>query len=494
MDLPPIYAGAAREPPAVSLLKAIIHVMEVQGFEIKKTIGRGGMGTAYLAIQESLDRQVVLKTMNTAQAEQTDFLERFLNEGRIVAALRHPHIITIFDIGATSDVVYMSMEYIEGGDLKDRIPLGFTVDQALNVIESVASALHYAHGQGVIHRDVKPANILFSVDSKPLLSDFGIAKQTTVDAELTSTGTILGSPFYMSPEQAEGQQVDGRADIYSLGIIFYEMLTGVRPYPGDSAIKIIVQHIQAPIPTLPDEFKAYQQLLNFLIAKNREDRFESAGDVVAYIQEMRDKATRASRAAVEKANLAARRPTGFGGFLSAYKRTLALFAMIIIIVGAYGAFYYYTQSMAIATFAMRTPPANTADSGDGATTQATAQTQSSGANEEDVVEALEWLAQTRLKQDMLTDPPADNAHYYYSRLLQLDQKRAQGGFVQIAERFVVLAEKEFSDSNFRQAQTYITLGLQVQSSNEGLLTLQSFIDTRDRSILEHLLAHFTAND
>ena len=469
--------------------------MEVQGFEIKKTIGRGGMGTAYLAIQESLGRQVVLKTMNTAQAEQTDFLERFLNEGRIVAALRHPHIITIFDIGATDDVVYMSMEYIEGGDLKDRIPLGFTATQALSVVENVASALQYAHTQGVIHRDVKPANILFSTDATPLLSDFGIAKQTTVDAELTSTGTILGSPFYMSPEQAEGQQVDGRADIYSLGIIFYEMLTGERPYPGDSAIKIIVQHIQSPIPTLPAEFKPYQQLLNLMIAKNREDRFETAGDVVGYIREMREAAERASRAAVDEAKQAAARPTGFSGVLSRYKRTLALVAMVLIIVGAYGGFYFYTQTVAVQTFATRTPPPSanddTGNTNGGAA--ASTQNQSGSANEEDVVKALEWLAQTRLKQDMLTDPPADNAHYYYSRLLQLDQQRAQGGFAKIAERFVVLAEKEFSESNYRQAQTYITLGLQVQPNNEGLLTLQSFIDTRDRSVLENLVDFFTGN-
>ena len=220
--------------------------MDVPGFEIKKTIGKGGMGTAYLAVQESLGRQVVLKTMNTSQADQTDFLERFLNEGRIVAALRHPHIITIFDIGATDDVVYMSMEYVDGGDLKDKIQLGCNEGEALNVVENIADALHFAHGEGVIHRDVKPANILYRVDGTPLLTDFGIAKQTKVDAELTSTGTILGSPFYMSPEQAEGHKVDGRADIYSLGIIFYEMLTGERPYPGDSAIKIIVQHIQSP--------------------------------------------------------------------------------------------------------------------------------------------------------------------------------------------------------------------------------------------------------
>lgn len=175
-----------------------------------------------------------------------------------MAGLRHPHIITIFDIGATDEVVYMSMEYIEGGDLKDRIPIGFTADEALRVVEAIASALHYAHGQGVIHRDGKPANILFSADNTPLLSDFGIAKQATVDAEFTSTGTILGSPFYMSPEQAEGQVLDGRADIYSLGIIFYEMLTGERPYPRGSAIKIIVQHIQSPIPKLPEQFRSYQ--------------------------------------------------------------------------------------------------------------------------------------------------------------------------------------------------------------------------------------------
>ena len=467
--------------------------MEVQGFEIKKAIGRGGMGTAYLAIQESLGRRVVLKTMNTHQAEQTDFLERFLNEGRIVAALRHPHIITIFDIGATDDVVYMSMEYIEGGDLKDRIPVGFSAEEALRVVECIASALSYAHGEGVIHRDVKPANILFSSDHTPLLSDFGIAKQTTVDAELTSTGTILGSPFYMSPEQAEGQQVDGRADIYSLGIIFYEMLTGDRPYPGDSAIKIIVQHIQSPIPTLPEQYKSYQQLLNLMIAKNREDRFESAGDVVAYIREMRDKAERASRAAVDNAGAAA--SAARAGFLSAHKRTLALVAMVLIILGAYGGFYYYTETLTVSTFARRDlPPPQTdgTDSGDISGIAAAPQS-ALGADRDEVIKALEWLAQARLKQDMLTDPPADNALYYYSRLLQLDEQRAQSGFTEIAERFVVLAEKEFSERNFRQAQTYVTLGLQVQPNNEGLLTLQSFIDTRDRSMLENLMDFFAGN-
>ena len=433
--------------------------------------------------------------MNTAQAEQTDFLERFLNEGRIVAALRHPHIITIFDIGATDEVVYMSMEYIEGGDLKQRIEQGFSADQALLVVECIASALHYAHLEGVIHRDVKPANILFRSDGTPLLSDFGIAKQTKIDAELTSTGTILGSPFYMSPEQAEGQLVDGRADIYSLGIILYEMLTGERPYPGDSAIKIIVQHIQSPIPTLPEPLQRFQRLLNLMIAKNRDDRFENAGDVAAYIHELREQTQHTEKSETESAGTA--QPTSRGMSAGA-KRTLALVAMLVIIVAAFGGFYFYTESLTTSQFARRSlaPPSsedpsqtttNPTSTGNGAVAA------NGGATQEEVVKALEWLARARLQQDRLTEPPADNAHYYYSRLLQLDEERAMKGFAEIAERFVVLAEKEFSERNFRQAQTYITLGLQVEPDNEGLRTLQTFIDTRDRSVLENLMDFFTGS-
>ena len=150
--------------------------MDVPGFEIKRNIGKGGMGTAYLAIQESLGRQVVLKTMNANQSGQADFLERFLNEGRIVAALRHPHIITIFDIGATDELVYMSMEYVDGGDLKEKIRTGCTVEEALDMVESISSALHFTHRQGVIHRDVKPKNIMITPSGVAKLADMGLAR------------------------------------------------------------------------------------------------------------------------------------------------------------------------------------------------------------------------------------------------------------------------------------------------------------------------------
>jgi serine/threonine-protein kinase PpkA len=263
--------------------------VEIPGFEVKRTIGRGGMATVYLAIQQSLDREVVLKTLDTTNDESGDFFERFLKEGRIVASLRHPHIVTIFDIGTADDVVYISMEYVDGGDLRAKIENRLAPVRALDLVSKIAQALAYAHKNDIIHRDVKPANILFHSDGTPLLSDFGIAKEQKVDKELTSTGTILGSPFYMSPEQAEGLTVDGRTDIYSLGVIFYEMLTGEKPYEGDSAIKVIMKHIQSPVPTLPPQLDQFQPLLNKMMAKNREQRVATAEELVEEVEELRTK-------------------------------------------------------------------------------------------------------------------------------------------------------------------------------------------------------------
>jgi len=471
--------------------------MDVPGFQIKRTIGKGGMGTAYLAVQESLGRQVVLKTMNTANAEQTDFLERFLNEGRIVAALRHPHIITIYDIGATEEVVYMSMEYVEGGDLKTRIQEGVSPEFALHVVEKIGAALDYAHAEGVIHRDVKPANILFRKDGTPLLSDFGIAKQTRGDAELTSTGTILGSPFYMSPEQAEGMKVDGRSDIYSLGIIFYEMLMGERPYLGDSAIKVIVQHIQSPIPALPERFKRYQPLLEGMIAKDREDRLPSAAALVEQVQALRN-AGSGRRSGQASEDNGARTP-GAERRLLRHPRVLGLASLALLVAAGFTGFYLYTESISSSSFARPSdavaPRATPVEPALASARPSDEAPPSPGPALDEVVRALEWLARQRLEEGKLTEPPADNAYYYYSRLLEIDpsNERARAGFAEIAERYVVLAEQEFARHNYRQAQAYITLGLQVAPDNEGLLALQSFIDHRDKSVLENIIDFFTGN-
>ena len=222
--------------------------MEIPGYKINRVLGKGGMATVFLATQKSLGRSVVLKITNT-EKEHSDVTEnedsdviigRFINEGRIIASLVHPHIITIFDIGTYNNLLYISMEYVNGGDLKQKIAQTVPPEQALDILIRIGGSLDYAHSKGIIHRDVKPANILFRHDGTPLLTDFGIAKQTQSDLELTSVGLVVGSPHYMSPEQAEGTTLDGRSDIYGLGIIFFEMLTGAKPYEGDSALKIVM--------------------------------------------------------------------------------------------------------------------------------------------------------------------------------------------------------------------------------------------------------------
>lgn len=191
--------------------------MEIPGYKIQREIGKGGMATVYLAIQESLGRPVVLKVMGTNLETTPEFSKRFLNEGHVLASLSHPNIITIFDIGIAEDFLYISMEYLGGGSLALRIAQGMTPEGALDIVRQIGTALAFAHARGVVHRDVKPANILYRDDGTPVLTDFGIAKQAG-DSELTSTGTILGSPYYMSPEQAEGRvELDGRSDIYKIG-------------------------------------------------------------------------------------------------------------------------------------------------------------------------------------------------------------------------------------------------------------------------------------
>ncbi len=466
--------------------------MEVPGYTIKRTIGQGGMATAHLAIQHSLQREVVLKTMNTRDQESADFLERFLNEGRIVASLRHPNIITIYDIGQAGRYVYIAMEYVEGGDLKHRIQESIAPKTAISIIVDIAQALEYAHGHGIIHRDVKPANILFRGDGTPLLSDFGIAKQVSADAELTSTGTILGSPFYMSPEQSEGFVVDGRTDIYSLGVILYEMLTGERPYTGDTAIKVIMHHIQSPLPKLPKTLSEYQPLLDRMMAKDRRKRLRNAGQLVTEARRLLDSGTDRTPAAGDAADEGKKRARGSS------RRLVGALALVVLAVISVGGWYLVAEASRPSSLVQRAPGNTEAPSAP--TTlepppAAVLQTEPGAAGGQqvdraDAIKALEWLAKNSVREDRLTQPPADNAYYYYSRLLALDPQNpaAQKGFLEIAERFVVLAEMEFSRKDYTKAQAYITLGLQVDPGNEGLESLRSFIENRERSFLETVLA------
>ncbi|HRQ65640.1 MAG TPA: protein kinase [Xanthomonadaceae bacterium] len=259
-------------------------VIEIPGYRIVRQLGSGGMSTVYLAIQASVDREVALKVMAPALAADPRYSERFLREARIAARLRHRHVVGIHDVGRTGDHHYIAMEYLPGGPVSGANGLLPSVPFVLRVVREIALALHYAHGKGVVHRDVKPDNILLREDAAAALTDFGIARAADAMSSMTRTGSVIGTPHYMSPEQARGQPLDGRADLYSLGIVLYELLLGEVPFAGDEALAVGIKHLTAPVPRLPDLLSPLQPILDGLMAKDPEQRFQNGATVAAAIE------------------------------------------------------------------------------------------------------------------------------------------------------------------------------------------------------------------
>ncbi len=285
--------------------------VKIPGYTIIRELGRGGMATVYLARQDRLTRDVALKVMKPIAMAGDDFTSRFVKEGQIIAQLQHPQIVTIYDFDSTDGYHYFSMEYLPGGTLADEIKRGLPVPRAIGITKKIAEALAVAHARGVIHRDVKPQNILFRADGTPVLTDFGIARATTRDPDsmqLTSYGMVIGSPRYMSPEQSTGQPLDPRADLYSLGVVFYEMLTHHLPYEADDVVSLAMKHCNDPIPRLPESLAVYQPVLDKLIAKKPEDRFASAGQLIRALDAL-EGAAGATRGGDDATRLVARGDT-----------------------------------------------------------------------------------------------------------------------------------------------------------------------------------------
>ncbi|MEW6231283.1 MAG: protein kinase [Chloroflexota bacterium] len=259
-------------------------------YEIKELIGQGGMATVFKAYQISLDRYVAIKVLPAQYVQQEGFLQRFTREARAVAKLKHPNILDVYDFGEEVGVTYIVMEYVEGGTLKDRLTGPLPIDQALRLTSQLASALGYAHGQGIIHRDVKPSNVLLTKDGWPLLSDFGIAKVSEATSALTRTGVGMGTPEYMSPEQAQGMAVDGRSDIYSLGVMLYQMVTGQVPFQAQTPIAVVLRHIKdlppPPRSINPDIPEAVEQVILQALAKNPDNRYQRAEEMAAALEQI----------------------------------------------------------------------------------------------------------------------------------------------------------------------------------------------------------------
>lgn len=258
-------------------------VVEINGYRVIRKIGSGGMSSVYL-VERMVDRQqVVLKILDSKLCEDNEFLMRFIQEFGLIAKIESRHIVKIYDQGFTDRHVYIAMEYFANGDLRARIKRGVKPAEATGLLQQVALALKAIHEFGIVHRDLKPENIMFRADDSLAIVDFGIAKMISDANNLTQTGHILGTPYYLSPEQAQGATLDGRSDLYSTGIMMFEMLTQRRPFTATTPIALVNKHINEPVPRLPGGLEKFQDLIDRLMAKNPRERFASAQQLLEYL-------------------------------------------------------------------------------------------------------------------------------------------------------------------------------------------------------------------
>jgi serine/threonine protein kinase len=258
---------------------------KVDLYEIKTEIGRGGMATVYRAYDPRFDREVAIKVLPSELLHvDPEFRLRFEREIKIIARLEHSSIVPVYDVGQSDSQPYFVMRYMGGGSLSDRISAGvMDVEEAARILSTIALGLDEAHSKGIVHRDIKPSNILFDTGNNPYLSDFGIAKLSqTQTTDMTGSG-MIGTPAYMAPEQAQGDEIDGRADLYSLGIVLFEMLTGKQPYEANTPLGIALKHINDPVPRIltanPNLPAGMEALIQKAMAKNKNDRYPTADDM-----------------------------------------------------------------------------------------------------------------------------------------------------------------------------------------------------------------------
>ncbi|MGR8931777.1 MAG: serine/threonine protein kinase [Gammaproteobacteria bacterium] len=503
--------------------------IQVPGYKLHKLLGEGGMASVYLATQESLDRPVALKILKKFDTETQ--AQRFFNEGRIIASLNQRNIITIHDLGEVNGRCFLAMEYLEGGDLKQRIAAGMTADDALKLLKLIAQALDFVHQKDIVHRDIKPENILFRKDGSPVLTDFGVAKQLQSDSSLTMDGLTVGSPHYLSPEQAEQKKLDARTDIYSLGIIFYEMLTGEKPFQGDSPIEIIIAHLTTEAQPLPKSLLHYQALLDLMIAKDANDRLDSASALLAYLDRLQS-ATPAHRLtdtftklSFTKEKLDNKTENRLSPAQPAGSINKALISGLLVAVASSIAVYFFSGHKPVfTTDSVSEPIASPAleqkemrsandknESGDWSAKaeRILAQPNLSRQALEEAYQnykqvlkqapenerALQGImriasrviaiqqqidlylveADRALNESRLTSPADNNALSYYEKVLALDAENDEAlqGKLRVANAYADLVESSLNDFEYDKAKTSLDKGLSIDPTSPRLLALKA---------------------
>ena len=514
-------------------------MLELPGYIIEKQIGKGGMARVYLALHEKLDRHVAIKVMSKhLDEDDSNFGERFMSEARIVARLAQQNIVTVFDVGTHDGYHYITMELLPGTTLDDKIKQGLTPSESLGILKQVAAALDYAHQKDIIHRDIKPENIMFREDDSAVLTDFGIAKSTSAANKMTATGTIIGTPHYMSPEQAQGQKTGSFSDIYSLGAVFYEMLTGKVPYNADSSIAVVFKHITESVPELGGDLSKYQMLLNGLMAKNPEERYHSGQDIIADIEQLErnetpDNATRIyKKTEINKAVTQLNKTTQEQQPPDKKKGKTAIYAgiaVLLLLSTGVGAYLYVAEQDKIqarinnekllseqankqksALLAKQKEEKAKADKllAEARISEKQAQLAAQQASKKKIAELAkskkeqERLALLQLEKEQakkqkqleknkkiegllkqaetdLLNTKLNNAYNKYKDVLRIDahNKFAKNGINRVADQYLALASNEAIKSNFDQANKYISSVIQIAPTHKNLSTTQQNIFT-----------------
>lgn len=454
--------------------------MYIPGYQIERELGQGGMAIVYLALQESLHRHVALKVIKPILTTDEEFAQRFLREGRIIAQLNDPHIVTVYDIASHEGTYYLSMEYLPGGTLQHRIRAGLSLQETLAIARAIASALHYAHQRGIIHRDIKPQNILFRETGSPVLTDFGIAKTLGSSTIMTRTGLSLGTPRYMSPEQIRGQEVDARADLYSFGVLLYEMLTGNAPYAAEDSFALAMMHVTAPIPELPPELHRFQPILNKLLDKDPSRRFQSGQEFITAL----DHPEMLPATPDESAGLTRPAPAPPAGPAGKPARRFgwpagALAAVLVGLVLA-GGYYFWPRSEPTPPVppVVVAPPVAPPASDAAAQRQAEAnrllaqarQRQQAGALEDSRTLIEQGLQLAPDHADLLALRVEVDRQLEAARIRAREEQRAQAELQ--AEQFLEQAQRSRQEGALERSLVYVEQGLMALPDHAGLLTLK----------------------